>query len=158
MISEKILLADYISCRIDKLWVKCSEHDACHYSKQTPITGRIIWNDDNNWTRQYNYYCENAFKRTESKSLVVMSNAVEAFVFLFLADHIGRRAIFYLSFLVIMIGIATAYYANDIQLKIYGMAVSGGFEIIFASLLSMIVNESTSKIFTNFFKSSEYKN
>lgn len=80
-----------------------------------------------------------------------MINSIEGLLFLILADFIGRRNIFTISFILIFGGITVTTWYSNLSVKLIAMGIGAGCESICASLLTMVINESTRKYDKNNF-------
>lgn len=116
----------------------CTEELAC--SLIASHKGRVYF-DRPNWTEQYGMICSKENERKFIKSLYVLGNLLVSIVGLMLTDYLGRKASFYITFLMTLPGCAALLIGNQYWMKVVGAAVASCGSIIYGSLFTIALSE-----------------
>lgn len=86
-------------------------------------------------------YCDKSSERQLAKSLFILVNMINGVVVLFLTDIFGRKLGFYLGFLTGTIGALMGAFSGSYTLKLIGLGLGNGCNVIYSSLFTIAFSE-----------------
>lgn len=127
-------------------FVSCTEKEACKLRVSNPESVKFIWPFKENWAKEYNYYCDNAKYRDRGKSTILFIGTFLCLTLLTLADQIGRKRVIQLSVFCVIFGMICNIWIPNLFIKIMMMGLAAGVEGVFSAMLTIMINETTSKV------------
>ena len=106
---------------------------------------KVSWPYPNNWTEDYEYYCDNAWKRELGKSMVTSVGTIISVLMLSLADIIGRKRVLMLTGLLMIVGISITLFADNLFIKLTGLSILACSDNTFSGLFTIYIDEVTGK-------------
>jgi MFS family permease len=82
--------------------------------------------------------------------MVLLISTVLCFILLYSADSLGRRTVVKISSTVIILGCLMTYLIPSLIFKMVAIGFAAGAEGAFSALFTMLINESTRKLFPYF--------
>lgn len=113
--------------------------------KIDPKLAKLHYDYPSNWTKQFGYYCDGAYKRDLGLTMALFLTTLTCFAILYLADLVGRKLVMKISSIVIISGLTFAAFFPYFVPKIIGIGIAGGAEGAFSALFTILINETSRK-------------
>lgn len=122
----------------DGVFETCTEKAACSLLESGH--GRVYF-DRPNWTQEFDMICEKEDQRKFIKSLYVFGGLVTTIIGLMLTDYLGRKASFYITFLMTIAGCFGLIIGSDFMVKVVSASVASCGSSIYGSLFTIALSE-----------------
>ena len=124
----------------------CIEKEACELLKLNPPKAEISWVYPENWTKDYQVYCDKAKIRNYSKSIITVEGSTFMFFTLIFSDILGRKTLVQFGAIVIITCMILTALIDGFLPRIASVGIAVGTEAAFPPLFFMLIYETSRKI------------